>query len=347
MNFLRPDAQNRTLRFLLLEDSALDAELVSEHLQGVDLVHVLDRVVTRDEFVAAVTQVSYDLILADYALPSFDGMSALSIAQEICPDTPFVFVSATLGEEVAIEALKRGATDYVLKQRLERLPGTVLRALAEAGERAERLKAQQALHRLFDQKTVLLHELDHRVKNNLQVLLSLVTLEIRGATSTETKQVLARLKRRLAAMAAVHRQLYGVDDLAEFDAAEVVRELAGDLAAASGREDITAEYELQPVYVSASKAVPLALLLNELLSNALAHAYDHRHGKLRLILRPDHEFCIVEIGDHAFSQAEKEGARTGTTAGILNGLARQLSAEVEWPEAEPSILVRATFPISD
>ena len=136
MNFVRPQAQTRTLRILLLEDSDLDAELVAEHLRSLALAHSLDRVVTRDDFVGAIEGCEYDLILADYALPAFDGMTALSLAQERCPETPFVFVSATLGEEVAVEALKRGATDYVLKQRLERLPGTILRALAEAGERA-------------------------------------------------------------------------------------------------------------------------------------------------------------------------------------------------------------------
>jgi two-component sensor histidine kinase len=303
--------------------------------------------VTREEFTKAVNESEYDLILADYALPAFDGMSALAIAQERCPDTPFVFVSATLGEEVAVEALKRGATDYVLKQRLERLPGTVLRALAEADERAERLKAQAALHAMVEQKTVLLHELDHRVKNNLQVLLSLVGAEIRTAKGQETQQVLARLKRRLTAIATVHRQLYGMDDLQRFDAAEVMRELAGDLASSCDRGDITPEYRLQPVYVSAAKAVPVALLMNELLSNALAHAYEHRRGTLRLVTRTENGCCVVEIGDERFSAGEKAAARSGTTAGILNGLARQLDAQVDWPDDEPAILVRARFPADD
>jgi len=346
MNYLRPDAPARTLRFLLLEDSTLDAELVAEHLRGTELVHTLDRAIGRDDFVAAIEGCEYDLILADYALPAFDGMSALDLAQRTCPHTPFVFVSATLGEEVAVEALKRGATDYVLKQRLERLPATVLRALAEATERAERRRAEDALRELITQKTVLLHELDHRVKNNLQVLLSLVSAEIRGSKLPETRQVLGRLRRRLAAIATVHRQLYGMDDVNRFDAAEVIRELATELASTSGQHGITEEFRLEPVYVSSIKAVPMALMLSELMSNALAHAYGHRHGKLRIGVARLESCCVVEIGDDRFSPAEKQAAREGATAGILAGLAQQLDAHLEWPE-EPSVLVRAVFPTGE
>ena len=85
------------------------------------------------------------MILADYSLPSFDGLSALKIAALRSPDVPFIFVSGALGEEVAIEALKMGATDYVLKERLSSLVPSVQRALREARERLERKRAEEAL----------------------------------------------------------------------------------------------------------------------------------------------------------------------------------------------------------
>src|SRR5262249_29476084 len=89
----------------------------------------------------------FELILADYTLPLFDGISALRIAQEICPQVPFIFVSGTMGEELAIEALKQGATDYVFKTRLSRIAPSVRRALREAEERSQRKRAEQALQR--------------------------------------------------------------------------------------------------------------------------------------------------------------------------------------------------------
>src|SRR5689334_20407215 len=105
---------------LLLEDSPLDAELVAEQLRTMQPEPQIIRAARRADFVAAVSQGGFDIILADFSLPDFDGMSALDIASKARPDVPFIFVSGVLGEEAAIESFRRGATDYVLKQRLIR-----------------------------------------------------------------------------------------------------------------------------------------------------------------------------------------------------------------------------------
>ncbi len=131
----------------MLEDDPGDAELIQELLEVDHLVGEVTRVQTRAEFLAALENADVDLILADYKLPSFDGLSALKLALSARPDLPFIFVSGTIGEDVAIEALKIGATDYVLKTRLSRLVPSVQRALREARERAERKKAEEALRR--------------------------------------------------------------------------------------------------------------------------------------------------------------------------------------------------------
>src|SRR3954454_15772817 len=102
-----------TIRILLLEDSPLDDELARSRLTKGGLDFVMRRVDTRDDFVAELETEAYDLILADYTLPSFDGLSALEIVRARWPHLPFIFVSGGLGEEVAIESLKQGATDYV------------------------------------------------------------------------------------------------------------------------------------------------------------------------------------------------------------------------------------------
>ncbi|SHH05603.1 response regulator [Bradyrhizobium erythrophlei] len=144
----REEASIRTpLRILLLEDDAHDAELIQELLETDHFVCETTRVQTRAEFLAALKNSGIDLILADYQLPSFDGLSALKLAQSERPDLPFIFVSGTLGEEVAIEALKIGATDYILKTRLARLVPSVQRALREARERAERRMAEEISRR--------------------------------------------------------------------------------------------------------------------------------------------------------------------------------------------------------
>jgi DNA-binding NtrC family response regulator len=134
------------LRILSLEDDPNDAGLIQETLEANGVACDLLRVDTQPAFEASIGE-SIDLILADYSLPSFDGLSALQLAIRACPDVPFIFVSGTLGEEVAIEALKIGATDYVLKTRLSRLAPSVRRALREADERAAHKRGEQALLR--------------------------------------------------------------------------------------------------------------------------------------------------------------------------------------------------------
>jgi PAS domain S-box-containing protein len=136
-----------SLQILLLEDDSGDAELVREFVEAEGFVCEITRVQTRDEFVTALEHEEIDLILADYNLPSFDGVAALKLASSTRPHVPFIFVSGTIGEELAIEALKMGATDYVLKTGLSRLAPSVRRAMREAEGRAERKKAEEALRR--------------------------------------------------------------------------------------------------------------------------------------------------------------------------------------------------------
>ncbi|MBI4514634.1 MAG: PAS domain S-box protein [Deltaproteobacteria bacterium] len=128
---LGPQTAAGGLRLLLLEDNPHDAELVVATLEDAGYKVTWDRVQTRGEFLRRLPAPDYDLILADYAMPGFDGLTALYLAQEQGIEIPFVLVSGTLGEEVAIESLKAGATDYVLKTRLERLVPVVRRALQE------------------------------------------------------------------------------------------------------------------------------------------------------------------------------------------------------------------------
>jgi DNA-binding NtrC family response regulator len=136
-----------SLRFLSLEDDPNDTELIQELLDAEGIVSEVERVDTERTFRNSLARGEIDLILADYSLPGFDGLSALKLTTSLRPDVPFIFVSGTLGEEVAIEALKIGATDYVLKTHLSRLAPSVRRALAEAREKAERKRAEDALRR--------------------------------------------------------------------------------------------------------------------------------------------------------------------------------------------------------
>ena len=136
---------NTTLRILHLEDSPEDAELIRSQLEAGGIDCRITRVESRETFRHALDHHRFDLIISDFTLPSFDGNSALEMARENATHVPFIFVSGTIGEEAAIQGLVNGATDYVLKHRLERLVPAVRRAIKELQERRSRMEAEAAL----------------------------------------------------------------------------------------------------------------------------------------------------------------------------------------------------------
>src|SRR5262245_2135107 len=133
------------VRVLMVEDVATDAELEIRELKRAGM-RVEHRLVDReDAFLSALEQFMPDIIISDFSMPHFDGMAALALARENAPNVPFIFVSGTIGEEYAIRALKNGATDYVLKTNLVRLPAAVERAMHDASDRRARRKAEKKL----------------------------------------------------------------------------------------------------------------------------------------------------------------------------------------------------------
>jgi two-component system, NarL family, sensor histidine kinase UhpB len=198
------------LRILHLEDDPLDAQFVVSTLAKEDIVCDILRVETRDDFIRQVEKGCFDLIFADYSLPGFDGLSALQIAKSVCSHVPFIFVSGKMGEELAIETLKSGATDYVLKDRIARLVPSVRRALREESEKLERRKAVEELRR------------SHEQLRHLAAHLQSVREEERAGVAREIHDELGQ------ALTALKMDLSMVVD--RLDDADAVRQLKEDMA---------------------------------------------------------------------------------------------------------------------
>ncbi len=141
----------RCVRILHVEDNMRDRELIADALLAEGLNCEIVFVSTEDEFRQALDKSGFDLILSDFTLPSFDGATALAISKDQQPEIPFLFVSGTIGLERAVESLKNGATDYVVKDRLQQLGPAVRRALREAQQRREHLRAELERQRVLDQ----------------------------------------------------------------------------------------------------------------------------------------------------------------------------------------------------
>lgn len=181
---------------LLLEDSLEDARLIEHALRRGGANFKIEHVDNKRAYVHRIGHRVPDVILSDFSLPTIDGYTALTIAQKKCPDVPFIFVSGTLGEETAIETLKKGATDYVLKHRLARLVPSVIRALREAKERAGRRRAQQRLRRSHKQLRSLSVHLQH-VREEEQIRIAREVHDELGQSLTGLKLQLTWLASRL------------------------------------------------------------------------------------------------------------------------------------------------------
>lgn len=186
----------KEVSILMLEDDTADVELTRHALTSGGLSFALTPVASREAFLAELDHRTPDLLLLDYCVPAFDGLSALEAARDRAPQIPAIFVTGTLGEEVVIEMLKSGATDYVLKTRLSRLVPAVQRAMREAGVRNERKRAEDKLRRSLEQLRALSVYLQY-VREDERIRISRQVHDELGQALTGLKMDLYWLANRL------------------------------------------------------------------------------------------------------------------------------------------------------
>jgi diguanylate cyclase (GGDEF)-like protein len=293
------------LQILHLEDNPVDAELVRSKLADDRLDCEIVRVDRQADFLAALDRGGFDLILCDYSIPSFDGLSALAVARQKYPHIPFIFLSGTIGEDRAIEALKSGATDYVLKDRSARLVPAIHRALREVGERAHRARAESEVQRLAycDALTGLGNRvrLQDRLQDALQGAvagnghISLLLMDLdRFKEINDTlghhngDQVLQEVARRLSA--------------ALPEALEIAR-LGGDEFAVILRTDLkNAIYDVTRVLESLHQPIEAGgLMLDVKGSIGIAGSPDHGQDPLTLIQRADVAMYAAKARDSGYA----------------------------------------------
>jgi PAS domain S-box-containing protein len=443
------------LRVLCLEDSTRDAEIIRESLNDAGFELDFKWTATEKEFRSLLSSQTYDVVLSDFRLPGFDAFGALRWSNEICPKIPFICVSGSIGEETAIELLKRGAVDYILKDRLSRLPFAVKRALEEAEEKEARRHAEEVLREseekysafvnysldailltspdgrilsanpaacdmfgrpedeicrlgreyLFDatdprwvpaleerartdrfrgeltflrkdgtpfpcevsstvyldrngqqrmsmiirdvtdrvraqeqikmslrEKEIMLKEIHHRVKNNMQVISSMLSLESQKTPDPHIRGLFGESINRIRTMALVHERLYKSGTLAAVGFKELLTAVASDLQRFYSVAGVACRVEAEDLALGIDTAIPCGMIVNELVSNAFKHAFLGRSsGHVLISLRRLEDGKLeLSVEDAGVGFPPDSDFRTMSSIGmtLVNALTAQISGTI-------------------
>lgn len=244
------------------------------------------------------------------------------------------------GEVVFFFASQLDVTDRVQAQTM--IAEQKMAVEREVAARTADLKAA------LEAKTLLLHEVDHRVKNNLTMIGSLLRLQARSIADPAITSKLETMLERVDALATVHRRLYQSDDVTRFDVGAFAENLVADVVGASGRTDIVIEADITPIEVASSKAAALGLILNEITTNAIKHAFvDGRPGMITIRASLDGRDAVVEISDDGHGLSVGQTLPDGMGKTLIARLARQVHADVRWSDANPGACVTVSFPVAE
>lgn len=325
-------SEHAALHILLLEDSTFDAELLRESLQHTHAQARLTWVQDEAQFTAALAEHvghvghmggperphpdptrRYDLILSDFQLPGYTGAQALHHAQQVCPEVPFIFVSGVVGEDNAVELLKRGATDFVTKGRLARLPVAIERALAEVAQRNARLNAEARLRQAKEEaeranhaKDRFLAVLSHELRTPLTPIAAAAHVLERCATVPERfRHLLPMIRRNVEIEARL------IDDLLDLTALgagkirlqrepvdlhrlvhDVLQMLDGDIARKSLSVRLALQADHHTVHGDAAR---LQQVIWNLLRNAVK--FTHDAGHIDITTACEHQTLVLRCRD--------------------------------------------------
>jgi len=199
---------NAKIKILLLEDNKSDADLLQYELKRSGFNFTATVVQTREGFESALESFDADIILSDYSLPSFDGLSAFKIKQKKCPDIPFIIVSGTIGEENAVELIKNGVTDYSLKDKLFALGPKITRALKEAKERSDKKIIDKKLKKQYQELLEIAFLQSHQVRAPIASILGLISLiNMENPNDPRNTEIIKKLKTTTVMFDDVIRQI--------------------------------------------------------------------------------------------------------------------------------------------
>jgi two-component sensor histidine kinase/CheY-like chemotaxis protein len=341
------------LRILVVEDNPGDVRLLQEMFSGerpgsYELVHMPRLGLALNHLAKG----EVDIVLLDLGLPDGDGMEIVRRVRTVAPHVPLVVLTGRDDDSVVAEAMLEGAQDYLVKGQIEQraLP----RALRHAIERFSLLtKAAQAnieLERRVKEKDILLGEIHHRVKNSLQVVSSLLSLEAARIQDATVIEMLQTTQNRIRSMALIHQTLYQSKDFARVDFHAFLRSFVPTLVQSFSihPERVEVNFHVAEVRLPIDAAIPCGLIVNELVSNALKHAFrGEMTGKIEIDFAHDsNKHAVLSVSDDGVGIPEDFNFERSESLGIqlVYLLAGQISGTVKVERKNPTRFV-IRFPL--
>lgn len=323
-----PGAPPAPLRVLYVDDDPALGRLVQRQLGRLGFDVVLAG--SGEEGMARITAERFDVVALDHYMPGQDGITTLRAIRALDRPPPVVYVTGAQDGRLAVAALKAGASDYVVKEVqadfIELLRAAFVTAVEQVRMRraheaaeAEIRAARDRFEALAAERALLLREMNHRVGNSLQIIVSLLNVQASATGDGQVKEALNAARNRVSAVAQVHRRLYTSDQIATVALDQYINSLLDDLQISAQREHggIRLSVDADPIHIDPDRAVAVGIIATELVINAMKYAYPGGEGPVRVALK--------RRGERVDFTVEDDGA----------GLAPPAAGEAQdWPKAE-------------
>ncbi len=319
-----------TTKVLLVEDNPGDARLMQEMLLEVGATSIdLQRVETLKEGIDLINDEKFDLILLDLTLPDSSGFDTFLVMNAHAPSTAIIVMTGLDDETIALRAMREGAQDYIVKGKAD---GALLVKAIRYG--IERQKAEEQIKRSLEEKIWLLKEIHHRVKNNLQIVSSLLQLQSRFIEDEVVLDIFRESQNRVKSMALVHERLYRSDDLESIDFSDYTRTLINQLRRtySATSKNVAIEMNIEDINLNVETGIPCGLMITEMASNSFKYAFpDDRKGTIFITLASTNGGYMLRVADDGVGLPDDFDFASTDSLGmqLVNTLVDQLDGTID------------------